>query len=306
MQKTAFTEGFNWDDGRLFLAVARAGQILAAARVVGLNQATLSRRMATLEQALGAKLLVRRTHGCELTDAGSAFLEVLERVESDLITSQAQLQGTETAVAGVVRIGAPDAFGTAVLAPQLARLAERHPDLRVQIVPTPRSFSLSRREADIAVLVGRPEKGRLVARKLTDYTLGLYASRAYLAAHPAPAAPADLATHRLVGYVDDLITAPALNYTSQFLRGWRSHFEISSAIGQLEVVHAGVGIGVLHDYLARSRADLVRVLPQERAVRSYWLAMHENLRDVARVRAAADFLTDIVHDAQADFVVTAE
>ena len=154
-------------------------------------------------------------------------------------------------------------------------------------------------------MVGRPEKGRLVARKLTDYTLGLYASPAYLAAHPTPSDPADLVRHRLVGYVEDLIAAPALNYAAEFLRGWRSSVELSSAVGQVEAVRAGAGIGILHDYLARDlRRDggLIRVLPDLRAVRSYWLAIHENLRDLARVRAAAEFLTDAVRDAQADFV----
>jgi DNA-binding transcriptional LysR family regulator len=292
----------DWDDGRMFLAVARAGQILAAARSLGLSQATLSRRMAALEQALGAKLLTRRTHGCELTDAGTGLVDALEAVESAFLAAQARLHGADQTVSGVVRIGAPDGFGMGFLAGRLARLAERHPDLRIQLVPTPRGFSLSRREADIAVMVGRPERGRLVARKLTDYSLGLYAAGNYLAAHPAPAAPADLAAHRLVGYVDDLVAAPALNYAAEILRGWQSQLEISSAIGQLEAVRAGAGIGVLHDYLARPHADLVRVLPGQRVVRSYWMAIHENLRDVGRVRAAADFLATVVREAQADFV----
>ncbi len=302
MQKTPFTLGRpDWDDARLFLAVARAGQLLGAARALGVNQATLSRRMAALETALGAKLLVRRTHGSELTDAGAALLETLERVETEMLGVQARLQGTDAAAAGVVRIGAPDGFGVGFLAPRLARLAERHPDLVVQLVPTPRGFSLSRREADLAVMVGRPEKGRLVAAKLTDYTLGLFAAPAYLAAHGTPEAPADLAGHRLVGWVDDLIAAPALDYTGEFLRGWRSTLELSSAIGQVEAVRAGAGIGALHDYLAGAH-ELVRVLPELRVVRAYWLAIHENLRDVARVRAAADFLTDAVRESQAAFV----
>ena len=93
-------------------------------------------------------------------------------------------------------------------------------------------------------MVGRPDKGRLLARKLTDYSLSLYASPGYLAAHPAPTEPADLARHRLVGYVEDLIAAPALNYTAEFLRGWRSTVELTSAIGQLEAVRSGAGIGV--------------------------------------------------------------
>lgn len=300
MRESAITGPLDWDDARMFLAVARAGQMLGAARTLGVNQATLSRRMAALEAALGAKLLVRRTHGSELTDAGTALLETLERVETEMLGVQARLQGAEAAAAGVVRIGAPDGFGVGFLAPRLATLAERHPALVVQLVPTPRGFSLSRREADLAVMVGRPEKGRLVARKLTDYSLGLYASPAYLAAHPAPADAAGLAGHRLVGYVEDLIAAPALNYAAEFLRGWRSQVELTSAIGQVEAVRAGAGIGVLHDYLAVG-PGLVRVLPELYVIRSYWLAIHETLRDVARVRAAAGWLTDAVQHSHADF-----
>ncbi len=291
------SDRLDWDDARMFLAVARAGQMLGAARTLGLNQATLSRRMAALETAVGTKLLTRRTHGSELTDAGTVLLETLERVETEMLGVQGRLQGAGAAAAGVVRIGAPDGFGVGFLAPRLATLAERHPELTVQVVPTPRGFSLSRREADLAVMVGRPEKGRLVARKLTDYSLGLYASPGYLKAYPAPRTPTELARHRLVGYVEDLIATPSLNYASEFLRDWRSAVELTSAIGQVEAVRAGAGIGVLHDYLARedcSAGRLVKVLPGLRATRSYWLAIHENLRDVARVRAAADWLAEVV------------
>jgi DNA-binding transcriptional LysR family regulator len=293
MQKSSFTPGLDWDDARMFLAVARAGQMLAASRTLGVNQATLSRRMAALEAGIGVKLLVRRTHGAELSDAGRVLLETLERVETEMLEVQGRLQGAEASVVGVVRIGAPDGFGVGFLAPRIARLMERHENLTVQIVPTPRGFSLSRREADLAVMVGRPERGRLVARKLTDYSLSLYASPGYLNAHGAPREPADLANHRLVGYVEDLIAAPALNYASEFLRGWRSSAELTSAIGQVEAVRAGAGIGVLHDYLACDHG-LVRVLPGLRAVRSYWLAIHQDLRDVARVKVAAAFLSDEV------------
>lgn len=305
MHKSTPPSALDWDDARMFLAVARAGQMLGATRTLGVNQTTLSRRMASLETALGTKLLVRRTHGSELTDAGGALLDTLERVETEMLGVQARLQGAGAAAAGVVRIGAPDGFGVGFLAPRLTTLAARHPALVVQLVPTPRGFSLSRREADLAVMVGRPEKGRLVARKLTDYTLGLYASPGYLAERAPPEDAAALAGHRLVGYVEDLIAAPALAYASEFLRGWRSSVELTSAIGQVEAVKAGAGIGALHDYLAVGpcrEGSLVRVLPELRAVRSYWLAIHESLRDVARVRAAADWLTDAVRQRAAAFV----
>ena len=99
-----------------------------------------------------------------------------------MIAARAEIAGEGSEVSGTVRIGAPDGFGVAYLAPRLGELTERHPTLSVQLVPVPRSFSLSRREADIAITVERPTEGRLVASKLVDYTLGLYASKAYLGA----------------------------------------------------------------------------------------------------------------------------
>ena len=219
-----------------------------------------------------------------------------------MLAVQARLQGAEAAAAGVVRIGAPDGFGVGFLAPRLARLADRHPELHVQLVPTPRGFSLSRREADLAVMVGRPEKGRLVARKLTDYTLGLYASPAISPPIPAPrraGRPRPPPPRRLRRGPD---RCPRAQLRHRVPARLALALEITSAIGQVEAVRAGAGIGVLHDYLARDQPRrLVRVLPEMTAVRSYWLAIHENLRDVARVRAAADFLTEAVREAQADF-----
>jgi DNA-binding transcriptional LysR family regulator len=292
----------NWDDARLFLAVVRAGQMLGAAQRLGLNQATLSRRIAALEAELGTALLVRRTRGCTPTEAGAALAERLDRVEAEMLAAQAGLGRADAAVTGTVRIGAPDGFGVAFLAPRLGRLAERHPELRIQLVPVPRTFSLSEREADIAVMVGRPEQGRLVVRKLTDYTLGLYAARGYLDRAGTPADLAALARdHRLVGYVEDLIYAPGLDYAGEILRGWRSTLEVSSATGQVEAVRGGAGIGVLHDHLARPFPELVPVLPATRVTRAYWIAWHESLRDLARVQTVARFLVEAVRESRGAF-----
>ncbi len=292
----------NWEDGKLLLAVSRQGQMLGAAKRLGLNQATLSRRIAALEAELGTQLVIRHAHGCTLTADGTALVTRLERVESEMLLARADLQQTGTQVSGIVRIGAPDGFGVKFLAPKLALLAEQQKGLTLQLVPVPRSFSLSEREADIAVMVGRPETGRLVARKLTDYTLGLYAAPDYLARFGMPQTLDDLGTgHRLVGHVDDLIYAPGLNYSREFLRHWQSAIEISSAIGQTEAVRGGAGIGVLHDYLALGDKGLVRVLPQTFIARAYWVAMHESLRDVERVRVVARFLAEIVRENQGAF-----
>ncbi|MGB7432519.1 MAG: LysR family transcriptional regulator, partial [Ahrensia sp.] len=170
----------NWDDLRYFLAVAREGQMLSAAARLGVSQARLSRHVASLEQAVGARLFDRTPRGSTLTEDGVALFATAERIEAEIFTSTARMRDRGE-VAGTIRIGAPDGFGSAFLAPRLGKFRAAYPDLRIQLVPVPRSFSLSEREADLAIMVGRPDKGRLRVRKLIDYSLGLYASADYLA-----------------------------------------------------------------------------------------------------------------------------
>jgi DNA-binding transcriptional LysR family regulator len=284
----------NWDDVRVFLAVARAGQILGAAKRLELNHATVSRRIAALEEALRTKLFRRLTTGSELTPAGVRFLEIAERMEGDMIAARSAVAGEGEEVSGTVRIGAPDGFGVAFLARRLGELTALHRDLTIQLVPVPRSFSLSRREADIAITVERPTEGRLVAGKLVDYTLGLFASRAYAERHGLPQTPVDLPEHTLIGYVPDLIVSPSLDYAAEFSPHWRSTFAISSALGQAEAVRAGAGIGILHTFVARSMPDLVAVDVVAPIRRAYWLVYHESVRPLRRVQAVADFIAKAV------------
>ncbi len=292
----------NWDDARMFLAVARTGQILAASRRLGVNHATLSRRVSALEEALKTRLLIRRTNGCDLTAEGEAFLRAAERMETEMLAVQASIGRIDTAVAGTVRVGAPDGFGVSFLAPRLGKLTARHPELKIQLVPVPRSFSLSQREADIAITLERPEQGRLVSSKLTDYTLGLYASRDYLRENGTPETIEDLKAHRRVGYVEDLIFTASLNFTGEIMRSWDASFEISSATGQTEAVRSGAGIGILHDYIARQYPELVRLLPENTIRRAYWTTWHESARDLTRVRTVAEFVQELVRQEHAIFL----
>jgi DNA-binding transcriptional LysR family regulator len=283
----------NWDDVRMFLAVARTGQILSASKRLGVNHATLSRRVTALEEALKTRLLVRRTNGCELTAEGEVFLNAAERMETEMLAAQAHVGRVDTAVAGTVRIGAPDGFGVSFLAPRLGQLTARFPALRIQLVPVPRSFSLSQREADIAITLERPEQGRLVSSKLTDYTLGIYASNAYLDEHGVPDSIEALKQHRRIGYVEDLLYTASLDFTGEVMRHWDAGFEISSATGQTEAVRSGAGIGILHNYIARQYAELRRVLPETTIRRAYWTTYHESARDLMRVRTVVDFLQEL-------------
>ena len=171
----------DWDNVRVFLAVARAGQFVAAARRLGLDHATASRRVAALEAALGRKMFDRRTTGAKLTSAGERFLAAAEQMESAFLHAQAEVSDVDVELSGDVRIGAPDGFSTYYLAGALRDFAEKHPGVRLQLAPLPQLTPLARRELDIVIGLDKPETGRFVARRLTDYSLGIYASADYLA-----------------------------------------------------------------------------------------------------------------------------
>src|SRR5487761_2191502 len=288
----------DWDQARIFLAIARTGQMLAAARALHLDHATVSRRINALEANLRVKLLDRRTTGCTLTPAGEAFHLAAEPMESEMLGVQAQLSGMDVAISGTVRIGAPDGFGTSFLAPRIGSLMDRHPGLLVQLAPLPRTFSLAKREADLLVTIDRPTEGRLSVSKLTDYALSLYATSAWLARNGQIHTLSDLSKHRVVTYVSDLLFSPALHYFDDLRVPFGSRFECASVVGQLEAVRAGVGIGFLHDYVAANHPDLVRVLPDIQVLRADWLVSHDDNKSLARIRAVRDWMVEAVRGAR--------
>ncbi|MCP4562490.1 MAG: LysR family transcriptional regulator [Bosea sp.] len=284
-------ERFDWDDLRFFLAVARSGRLTAAARRLGADHATVSRRITSLEESLKAKLFERRPQGYALTGHGEQLLAKAESMETEALAIQSEIGGADMALSGTVRIGAPDGFGSSFLAPRFAGFAKAYPGLELQLIAMPRLLSLSKREADVAITLAPPKEGKVVARKLCDYRLGLYASQDYLDAMPKIAAAEDLFAHRVVGYIDDLIFTPELDYLDEVAKGLRAQIQSSSVLAQMNAVAAGAGIGVIHHFMAVDEPRLVPVLPESVSItRSFWLLVHADLKDVARVRAVVDFI----------------
>lgn len=289
---------FDWSDLRPFLALARTGKLTEAARRMSVEHSTVSRRIAALEAALGAKLFDKRPQGYALTAAGERLLFTAESVESLALAAQGEIGGADLGVAGTVRIGAPDGFGTFFLAPRIGALARLHRDLDIQLLAMPRVFSLSKREADIAISLSRPKEGRLHARKLTDYRLRLYASRAYLEANGPIEHRAALARHSFIGYVDELIFTPELDYVPLVAKDLRVRLKSSSLPAQLMATRAGAGVCVLPCFMGdlfqgEGPDALVPVLPREVSLtRTFWLVTHTDMRDLARIRVAAEFLVE--------------
>ncbi|MFL6845569.1 MAG: LysR family transcriptional regulator [Allosphingosinicella sp.] len=293
---------FDWNDLRAFLAVARSGRLTAAAARLGLDHSTLSRRIAALERSLRARLFDRSPTGYTLTDQGRRLLPAAEEMERLAIGAGDTVGGTSTSVAGTVRIGSPEGFGSYFLAPRIARLKARHPRLKIQLVAAPAVFSLARREADIVVSVSRPPAGRLKVAKLIDYDLGLYAAPAYLRDTPDIASSEDLSRHQFVSYIGELLHFPELDFLQHVAPGGTTSVESSNLVAQLRATLAGAGLCVLPAFLAAEESGLERVLPAEISLtRSLWLTVHQDLAELARVRAAIDFIRDEVEAAKARF-----
>lgn len=299
---------FDWSDLTFFLAVARAGRLTAAAASLKVEHSTVSRRIGALETALGAKLFDRQPHGYGLTAAGERLLAAAEGMETLALTAQGEIGGADLGVAGTVRIGAPDGFGTFFLAPRIGALADLHPELDIQLLAMPRLFSLSKREADIAISLSRPKEGRLHARKLTDYRLGLYAARSYLERFGPVQNRASLQRHRFIGYVDDLIYTPELDYVPLVAKDIRVRLKSSGLAAQLTATQAGAGICVLPCFMAdgfrgEGAQALVPILPDEVGLtRTFWLVTHTDMRDLARIRVAAEFIAGEVQRGRGVFL----
>ena len=293
---------FNWNDLRAFLAVARTGRLTTAAARVAMDHTTVARRIAALEDGLGARLFDRSPQGYALTPHGERLMPTAEKIESLTLLAASELGESDQALSGTVRIGAPEGFGSYVLAPLMAKLADRHPGLDIQLVAISGVLSLSKREADIAVTLSAPREGRLISRKLTDYGLSLYAAPAYLDGRPPIRTRADMAGQRFSGYIGDLLYAPELDYMQAPDVDIHVALQSSNLIAQLQAALAGAGLCVLPDFIAAREAGLRRVLPDAVHLdRSLWLVTHADLKPLARIRAVTAMIVEAVKADRAMF-----
>ena len=289
----------NWSSLKDFLVVARDGSLSAAARDLGVSQPTLSRRIAALEESLRVELFRRTPQGLELTEAGEALIEPARQMERGAQAVELAVTGRDVALAGLVRITATDGLAVEWLTPTLAKFRERYPGIAFEIIVRLNRVDLLRREADIAIRLGRPRQAELTARRVGELALGLYASRAYVAANGSPGSEAELADHRGVGFDEDDLYTGTGGFVDQLIEGARIVYRANTIPGQLAAIRAGFGIGGQACFIADREPTLVRVLPQRELRTEVWLVTHPGLRRSARIRATYDFLAEELQAARA-------
>lgn len=279
----------NWDDMRVFLAVARAESLSGAAPVLRMDPATLGRRIARLERSMGAALFVKSPQGYALTDLGERMRDRASEAEAQLALAFDEGQGASAALTGQIRIGAPDGAANFLLPQVCAAIQAENPALEVQILALPRVVNLSRREADMAVAVSPPATGRLTVQKITDYHLHL----AMRADAPPVTSLAGLKGRRIVGYIPDMIFDKELDYLGDLgLNGVQ--MASNSVAVQLQMLRQA-GVGIVHDFALPFAPELARVLvDQVSLTRSFYLVRHTSDRQSDRLtRFAASLIAGL-------------
>jgi len=289
----------DWDNLRYFLEVARAGRLTTAARRLAVDHTTVSRRLQALEKSMGLQLFLREPGGYKLTEAGRNLLPRVEAMESASVAIEHSLPSMADGLSGQVRIGATEGYGTVMLAGQLTGLSRRYPHLNIDLLALPRAVRLSRHEADIVITLERPERGPFIITRLTDYVLRLYASPAYLDEHPPIRSREDLAAHRFVSYVDDLLFSKELLFLDGIADARSIGLRSTSLLAQQEAVAMGAGIAILPAFSADADPRLRLLLPEEVSfTRTFWMLMPIEFKDLARMRTTWDYLKEMAQQNQ--------
>ncbi|WP_368183720.1 LysR family transcriptional regulator [Aestuariibius sp. HNIBRBA575] len=270
----------NWDDMRVFLAVARAEGLSAAAPVLKLDPATISRRILRLEERMGAALFTKSPQGYALTDLGQRLRIHASTAEEALNLATEEQSSLNAGLSGQIRIGAPDGAANFLLPQVCAALQAENPGLELQILALPRVVNLSKREADLAVTVSPPDTGRLLVQKVTDYRLHL-AARSEMAAHIHD--KPDLKGIPVVGYIPDMIFDKELDYLGDLGAGG-VHLASNSVSVQMHMLRHSQAVGFVHDFALHCAPELRRVLMDHYSLcRSFYLVRHASDRHSQRL-----------------------
>jgi len=292
----------DWDKLQYFLTVAQQGTLARAGAALHVDATTVSRQLSALEAMLQQTLFERAPGGFLLTAAGRALVPHAEAMAA--AAARIRSVGEDgAALSGQLRVSVSEGFGGNFIAPRLAGFVAAHPELEIDLVASSGFLNPSRREADMAVLLARPRKGPLITRKLSDYSLGLYAPARRTDWQEAVAAtPLSRAGVPVIGYVPDILYAPELDYLGEIEPGLRAGVRSSSILAQRRMIAGGAGVGVLPCFLAASDPALVRVRPEQVIARAFWLALHRDVAPQPRIRAFIDWLDGEIRESRGLFV----
>jgi DNA-binding transcriptional LysR family regulator len=283
-----------WDDFKHFLAVARLGSLSDAARALKSSPATVGRRIAALEERLGARLFDRRQTGYSLTESGEAIRLKAEDVEEAVLSVEREAFGRDLRATGKVRVATAEDIATFMIAPHLTEFRRSYPGIVLELVAGWDVVSLTRREADIAIRTVRPTQGDVVIRQAGVWNCAMYVSKRYAAKHTLKPDMTDFRNIDLISWTEES-TFRGGDWFDDHARGAPVVFAANSRHIQYAACKAGLGAAILPCLAADNDPNLIRLLPPKR-VRSVdlWLVTHQDLIRTARIRAVLDFLAEVM------------
>ena len=286
----------DWDNLKFFLALAETGSLSRASEKLQVDHSTVARRIDTLEQELGVRLVERLARSYRLTAEGERVRDRAKEIEAGVVDITRFAQSVDRSPHRVVRVNGPPTFISRFLAPRLLALQAEHPGLRIELVGEARQISLSRGEADLALRLERPREKGIVARRLAVVAYGLYGSRDYL----ARCSEGDRA---FLGYDDSLDHLPQQRWLKMLAGERVLALRANDLTTLLTAVRAGLGLAILPCIMARGRPDLVSVpTPLPPLTRELWLLFHRDVGRAPAVRAVIDRITTIAADAKGEFL----
>jgi len=288
----------DWSDFRVLIALSEAGSVAGAARLLGVDASTVSRRLATLEDAVGATLVIRGGREFAITADGRSVLAAAHEMADATARASNAIRAGKQEVAGLVRLSCIAAF-TPVLADLLPIVKARHPALDLAILVSNRPVDLMRGEADIGLRLFRPVEPDVVFRQTSDCGWGVYAAKSYAAAKGLPASPDELRHHQVVLYDEKLNHLPGPDWFERHAGGFGSHIRVDSSTTATDIIASGAGIGVTTCLQGDGEPWLVRVFPEPIAFQPCYIVYHESLRGSARIRAMADLLAEFLKSMEA-------
>lgn len=290
-----------WSDFKVLLALASAGSVAGAARALQVDNSTVSRRLAALEEAVGAKLIIRGGREFNWTAEGRTLLCAAEAMESAATQATRSVRTAKAEVEGTVRVSVSPAFVPILVRLMLPALREKHPGLSVELRGDYHRVDLSKGEADVAVRMARPSEVDLVARRAFDCGWFVYASKAYLDANGWPESHEALERHRLVLYVEAMHYIPPLRWMEQHRGSARQVTRVDNLEIACQTIAVDGGIAVLPGFIADAVPHLQRVFHERIGVNTGWLVYHETTRGAARIRAVVEALVEFFERNEALF-----
>jgi len=289
------TGRLEWGHLRYFLELARTGSLSQAARRIGVDRNTVARRVAALEEELGLSLFERGPQGWTRTAAGDELSDLASQVEEDVLRLARHADAQDRALDGSVRLTTASHLAAHLLCPALPELRARHPGLLLEIAVAQRTFDLTRREADLALRMGRPQDAGLVTRKLSDVAYGLFASAEYAARRTGPV---DFQRDTFLGLDDSLASTPHERWIARLAPERRVVLKANATAALQAAARAGLGVAILPRYVADGDRELVQIDGPEPARHELWLLVHGDLRRVPRVKAVIEWVDWLVERAR--------